>query len=107
VADRVAIIARGGLVTSGPVQEVLAAGRASGLIVKLSDVEAGRRALTDAGITAVPTGDALRVALAPTEAERVTRALAERGLYLSELRPDEVDLETVFLELTRDGGQIS
>jgi ABC-2 type transport system ATP-binding protein len=107
VADRVAIIARGGLVTSGPVQEVLAAGRASGLIVKLADLEAGRRALTEAGITAVPAGDALRVALAPTESERVTRALAERGLYLSELRPDEVDLETVFLELTRDGGQIS
>jgi hypothetical protein len=34
----------------------------------------------------------------------VTRALAERGLYLSEIRPDEVDLETVFLELTKDQG---
>ena len=32
----------------------------------------------------------------------MTRTLAERGLYLTELRPDEVDLETVFLELTRE-----
>ena len=30
------------------------------------------------------------------------RTLADRGLYLSELRPDEADLETVFLELTTD-----
>ncbi len=33
---------------------------------------------------------------------RVTRVLADAGLYLSELRPDEADLETVFLELTRE-----
>ena len=37
-----------------------------------------------------------------TEAERVSRTLAERGLFVIELRPEEVDLETVFLELTRD-----
>lgn len=46
----------------------------------------------------------LRVDLPPDQGERVTRSLSERGLYLSELRPDEVDLETVFLELTRDEG---
>jgi ABC-2 type transport system ATP-binding protein len=34
----------------------------------------------------------------------VTQLLAERGLYVSELRPDQVDLETVFLELTKDEG---
>jgi ABC-2 type transport system ATP-binding protein len=33
----------------------------------------------------------------------VTKALADGGIYLSELRPDTVDLETVFLELTGDG----
>ena len=42
----------------------------------------------------------LRVALGAPEAARVTRALAERGLYLTELRPEEVSLERVFLELT-------
>ena len=61
-------------------------------------------ALTDAGIDATVTGDALRVAVAPTESERVSRTLADRGLYVTELRREEVDLETVFLELTRDQG---
>ena len=45
---------------------------------------------------------ALRVNVPSAEAERITRALAERGLFVTELRPDEVDLETVFLDLTRD-----
>jgi hypothetical protein len=34
----------------------------------------------------------------------VNRALAERGVFAAELRPDAADLETVFLELTRDEG---
>ena len=107
IADRVAIIARGGLLRSGPVNEVLSAGRASGLIVRLTDLEAGRRALADAGMQARPDKDVLRVDVDPGRAEDVSRALAERRLYLSELRPDEADLETVFLELTRDAGQIT
>jgi hypothetical protein len=43
---------------------------------------------------------AARVALPPEEAATVTKALAAEGLYLTELRADEADLETVFLELT-------
>ena len=107
IADHVAIIARGGLLRSGPVNEVLSAGRARGLIVRLADVEAGRNALAEAGITARPDGGLLRVDVDPDRAEDVTRILAEHRLYLTELRPDEADLETVFLELTRDAGQIT
>ena len=103
-ADRVAIIARGRLVKEGPVREVLARGGAEGLIARVDDLEVGARALIDAGISATRDGDVLRVPLPATEGARVTRALAERGLYLSELRADEVDLETVFLELTKDEG---
>ncbi len=103
-ADRVAIIARGRLVTSGPVRDVLAAGGGQGLIVKVADLQAGLETLTDAGITATATDDALRVSLPPHEAERVSRTLAGRGQFVTELRPDVVDLETVFLELTRDEG---
>jgi hypothetical protein len=40
------------------------------------------------------------VSLAPAEAARVTEALARQGVYLSELRPAEVSLEDVFLQLT-------
>jgi hypothetical protein len=46
----------------------------------------------------------LRVDVQPNEGERVTRVLVAADLYPSELRPDEVDLETVFLELTKDEG---
>ncbi len=38
----------------------------------------------------------------PTEGARVTKALADNDLYVSELRAEEADLETVFLELTQD-----
>jgi ABC-2 type transport system ATP-binding protein len=103
-ADRVAILARGRLVKEGPVREVLARGGAEGLIARVDDLEAGVRALADTGIAAVRADDVLRVRLPALEAARVSRALADRGLYLTELRPDELDLETVFLELTRDEG---
>jgi ABC-2 type transport system ATP-binding protein len=101
-ADRVAILARGRTITSGPVNEVLATGRARGLLVSVDDPDAARTALADAGIGATVDGGRLRVDLPPEAAASITRALAERGIYLSELRPDEADLETVFLELTRD-----
>jgi ABC-2 type transport system ATP-binding protein len=104
-ADRVAILAKGRTVATGPVHEVLTAGRAAGLVVRIDDVAAGLGALTAAGIPATQDDGAIRVALAPADAARVTRTLADRGLYLSELRPDEADLETVFLELTSDVGE--
>jgi len=104
VADRVAILARGRCVTAGPVAEVLASAGATGLVARVRDAEAGAAVLRRAGIEAVVAGDVLKVALAAEEAERVTRVLAEQGLYVSELRPDEADLETVFLELTKDQG---
>ena len=99
-ADRVAILAKGRTVATGPVHEVLTSGRAAGMIVRLEDLAAGMRALADAGIAATSEDGAIRVGLPPADASRVTRTLADRGLYLTELRPDEVDLETVFLELT-------
>ena len=101
-ADRVAILSRGRCVKAGPVHEVLHAEAGDALIVRLRDLEAGRRALDAAGFSTTIAGDALRVMTAPDQAERVSRALAEQGLFVTELRPDEVDLETVFLELTRE-----
>jgi ABC-2 type transport system ATP-binding protein len=103
-ADRVAILARGRLVKAGPVHEVLAAGRARGMLVRVADPEAGRRALESAELSSTVDGPLLRVDVQPDQGERVTRALVAADLYPSELRPDEVDLETVFLELTKDEG---
>lgn len=103
-ADRVAILARGRLIKTGPVHEVLAGGGGEAVIVKLRDLQAGAAALASAGMGVTTTGDALRVAVSSAGSEKVSRTLAESGLYVTELRPDEQDLETVFLELTRDEG---
>ncbi len=105
MCDRVAILSRGRCVAAGPVGEVLARGRHDALIVRLADLSAGLDALSAAGIDASLDSDQLRVSLPVAEAARVTEALARRQLYLSELRPEEVSLETVFLELTQDPGQ--
>jgi ABC-2 type transport system ATP-binding protein len=100
--DRVAILARGRCVAAGPVAEVLANGHGAGLLVRLDDLDRGHAVLTAVGIQASLNGDGLYVAVAPDEAAAVTKALAGEGLYLTELRPDEADLEAVFLELTSE-----
>jgi ABC-2 type transport system ATP-binding protein len=103
MCDRVAIIARGRLVASGPVEEVLQIGHAAHLVVRVAETGRAVEVLRTAGFEAQPLGpdgDGLRVAASGTEGARVTEALARAGLYLSELRAEEVDLETVFLELT-------
>ena len=98
--DQVAILARGRCVAAGPVAQVLTNGQRARLLVRLEDLDRGRAVLDAAGIQAAPEGEVLRVALPPEEAATVTKALAAEGLYLTELRADEADLETVFLELT-------
>jgi ABC-2 type transport system ATP-binding protein len=100
--DRVAILARGRCVAAGPVEEVLASSGPAGMLVGLEDLEAGLAALREAGLDATRVKDKLRVEMAPRDAATLTRTLADRGLYVTELRPEEVDLETVFLELTAD-----
>ena len=98
--DRVAILTRGRCVAAGPVQEVLSAGRSGALLVRLDDLPAGLATLQGAGIGARLDGDALRVDLPPAEAATVTRTLGQAGLWVTELRPEQVSLEDVFLELT-------
>ena len=98
--DRVAILARGRCVAAGPVREVLASRRRAGLVVRVDERDRALEILRHEGIDASADGTVIRVGLPVEEAGRVTRALAERGLYLTELRPHEADLETVFLELT-------
>ena len=106
-ADRVAILARGRCVATGPVHEVLASRGGEGMVARVEDLAAGERTLRAAGMTATVDADLLRVSVPATEGANVTRTLAAAGLYVSELRPDEVDLETVFLELTKgDSGDV-
>jgi ABC-2 type transport system ATP-binding protein len=100
VCDRVAILARGKCVASGRVDEVLSARRAAGLLIKVSDAGGASEVLRAAGYSASVDGSVIRVQAETAEAANVNRVLAERGFYLSELRAEEADLETVFLELT-------
>jgi ABC-2 type transport system ATP-binding protein len=107
MCDRVAIVARGRLVTEGTVQEVLALGGASRVLVKVPDAGVATQVLGRAGIVASaydPTTDLLYVDLPPDQGARVTEVLAREGIFLAELRPEEIDLETVFLQLTEGGG---
>jgi ABC-2 type transport system ATP-binding protein len=101
MCDQVAILARGRLVTAGTVGDVLARDRTSRLVVRVEPVNAAVETLRSAGMDASRDGDRIFVALAPEDGARVTEVLAEARMYVSELGPEEVDLETVFLELTQ------
>lgn len=98
--DRVAILARGKCVAQGPVAEVLSAGRQRGVLVRVEDPAKAADVLTNADIPASVRGDLVAVTIDPAKAAAVTKVLASKRIYLTEMRPDEVDLETVFLQLT-------
>jgi len=100
ICDRVAILSRGRCIAAGPVGEVLARGQVAGMLVRVDDAAGALAALTAAGLGASLQDGVVRVEVAPQDAAVITKALADRGLYLKELRPEEVSLERVFLELT-------
>lgn len=102
ICDSVTIISLGRRVAAGPVGEVLAQHSGGGLRVRLetvSDLPLALETLTRAGVTATGHDDHLLVRAAEKPAT-VTRLLADKGLYISELSPVTADLESVFLELT-------
>lgn len=100
VCDDVTIIAEGRLVASGKVQDVLASGSTGDLRLRAPDPQAAYDVLTAAGYQLTADGEGWRVH-GVTDASALTRALAERGCYLSELSPIAADLESIFLDLTR------
>lgn len=101
ICDSVAILSRGRCIAQGPVEEVLAVRGGYAFVVRAPKVREAKRALVDAGYAATFRGDrSLRVIAEPSDAGKITRALAEAGIYLTELRPEEISLEAVFLELT-------
>ena len=106
MADQVAILANGKLVTSGPVRDVLASRTAEGVTVKVRDLSAALAVLEEAGFRVSLAGDSMTVHTKPEDAERISMTLGQRKIWVSELRPVEADLEKVFLELTEsDGGE--
>jgi ABC-2 type transport system ATP-binding protein len=107
LCNRCAIIERGRLIYSGPVQG--AAGPASAgpvyLVRSHSEPEAVARCLQGAEgiLEAVPLERQVRVVLASPDADPsvIARTLVHAGLGVLELKPEEVGLEEVFLRVTR------
>src|SRR5690606_5019022 len=102
ICDSVTIISKGRRVTAGPVAEVVARHSGTGLRVRLeaaADLPLAADVLTQAGAKVTVHSDHLMVDSVEKPAW-VTRTLAARNLYVSELTPVTADLESVFLELT-------
>ena len=106
VCDHVSILARGRCVASGRVDDVLATGASDDVVVILepADAERGLEVLRDRGFQVSSQQDGIR-ARDVGDPARVTRALADSGIYLRGLAPVVADLESVFLELTSDDAQ--
>jgi ABC-2 type transport system ATP-binding protein len=101
ICDSVAIVARGRMIAQGPVDEVLAVRGGNAFVVRAPKIRSAKKALHDAGFAASFRGDkSLRVAGPLDAAGKINRTLANAGIYLTELRPEEISLEAVFLELT-------
>ncbi|MBA2390694.1 MAG: ATP-binding cassette domain-containing protein [Geodermatophilaceae bacterium] len=101
VCDDVTIIARGRLVATGAVADVLATGSTGDIRLRAPDHQAAYDVLTAAGFTLTPLADAWLVH-GVTDPSTITRALAAEDQYLSELSPVAADLESVFLDLTAE-----
>jgi ABC-2 type transport system ATP-binding protein len=103
ICDRIAILNRGRVVVQGRVEELLGSRDLIELRIEpAEEAEAVLRALSWVhGVTR--DGDRLLVAAPLAHAADLNRALAERGLYLSGLRPQERSLEQYFLDVTGDG----
>jgi ABC-2 type transport system ATP-binding protein len=103
--DRVAIIDRGRLVLTGRVDDVLSAAASPSVLVGLTDIDAAAQVLRAAGLDVEPAGKVLRVRIPPSESANLTKLLADRGLYVSELRPESLSLEDLFLTMTARSGE--
>ena len=106
VCDRVGVIHRGALVREGTVDE-LRGGRS--LLVRAEPMEQASRLLESLpGVTGVSTRDgAMSITADPAEASAINGALVAAGIAVSELRTERASLEDVFLELTRDGKEVT
>ncbi len=100
MCDDVGIVKNGRLVTQGSVVELLRGGES--LLMRTTDPDGASGVLGAIDwVGKVTRQDDYLVVEAPFErAAELSRALAERQIYLAELRPRESTLEDVFLEVT-------
>ena len=98
VCTSATIIGNGRMLTSGRVEDLLGS---TSYRLRVDDPPAARTLLEAAGMTVRHDETSLDV-VTEEPGDRITRLLADGGLYLSELTPVRADLETIFLELTAD-----
>ena len=98
VCHSVSIVGRGRLLASGPVQELLG-DTVSRTRLVVADPRGAQHFLETAGHTVTRDGAALLVE-GHGDPARLTRLLAERGLFVSELTEVRPTLESFFLGLT-------
>jgi ABC-2 type transport system ATP-binding protein len=101
LCDRVGVISGGRLLAESTVDDLL--GQA-GLLVRAEPPDLARECLArlvGAGNLAEADGS-FRLRTGPERAGTVSRALADAGVTLTELRPLERTLEEVFLEMTEE-----
>ncbi|BCY15242.1 ABC transporter ATP-binding protein [Actinoplanes sp. L3-i22] len=102
ICDSVTIISAGRRVAAGSVADVLASHTSGTVRVRLEpgvDLTGAAAILRAAGAALTVERDHFTVANAGNPAQ-ITKLLAEKQIYVSELTPVSADLEDVFLELT-------
>ena len=108
MADDIAIVQAGKLISWGPVDELIAAGRHS-VLVRTDDDERACGVLSDisfvTGVVRNEEHKALDLAVADISDERlieINRTLVEAGVGVAEIWRESESLEERFLELTAD-----
>ena len=108
MADDIAIVQAGRLISWGPVDELIAAGRHS-VLLRVDDEARARSVLSGvsfvAGVGTNEVHDALDLEVADISDERliaINRALVEAGVGVAEIWRESETLEQRFLDLTAD-----
>ncbi|MFN8216804.1 MAG: ABC transporter ATP-binding protein [Solirubrobacterales bacterium] len=101
--DYVVLLQAGKLITQGSLEDVIAGATGSGLQIGVAPAELERALQIVAGLglgeTRIEDG-AILTSVVPEDPSAVTRALAQAGIYLSELEVRRATLEQAFLALT-------
>ncbi len=100
VCDNVAVLSRGKLIVQGSIQELLR--QHDGFRLRTTDDAKARAALADMNwVHHVEHQDGgLMVTAPPSRAWEISRALAQREVYVNELMPVHRSLEEFFMEIT-------
>jgi ABC-2 type transport system ATP-binding protein len=95
LADYVVVIDHGRLITQGPLEDLLDGGM---IRVVVDNVEKAIGALSAAGMESRKVDGGIVVEA--LDGADIVKALAETGIYPSEVRPERTSLESVFLGIT-------